>query len=321
MESPPLHRKCPRATTTTGFLTGLAGLVSLVSLVTRSPAQDPEDLDPPVTFRIVCLQQLPDMGEVWAHPIHLQGMAVNPPGAKPGESEPGARVNRAGEPEPVPAAGALDLPQRNLSPWLRARPLNGVLQFFERAPVEDPVEPAPEGTPPPPAPRPLARVVLPNPSPRELYLVFSPAEGQDGKPFYQVAVIDASRRAFPASTHLLLNLSSRPVRGRFGLQQFEVHPGARAQVPEIKKTNERGYFEVQLMQAVAKNSDSTIRWDRLAWTQWKADPTSRRLCLVYDDQRRRRPAIRTFNEALMAREVEALPIDPRKPPPDATLPE
>ena len=270
-----------------------AVLACLLGIPAVAPAQD-DDKAPPVFFRMVCLRHVPDKTELHLAPAHVKGLSDR---------------KKSGEPEKVRAAkGALTLPQNNLSPWLRARPVNGELAFYLRP------ELAVDGEELPP-PTVAARAKLPAAPARELILLFVPAGETAGGEVYNVAVIDAAERAFPAGTHLLFNLANAQIRGRLGQNGFGLNPGQRQLVGAVKTDHPRGYFEVMLEQREL-TAGATAPWERLARAQWKSDKTARRLCLIFDDAARGRIAVRTFNEYLVAITPSEMPLDTRKPPTD-----
>ena len=242
-------------------------------------AQEKDSAEAPVAFRMVCLSHAAGKTELHLGPAHVKSLTTK---------------REAGKDVPVkPAVGALTLPRNNLSPWMRARPVNNELVFYLR-PVGE------EGAGDAEIPKVAARAVLPSGITGEVLLLFvaAPPSGNYGLA-YRVAVIDAGKRAFPAGSHLLYNLTASQVRGRLAQNGFVLNPGQRHLVGEIKTSHPRGYFEVVLEQ---KNptSGTAAPWERLARTQWKEDETARRLCLLFDDPARGRVAMRTFNEYLIA---------------------
>jgi len=232
-------------------------------------------------FRIGLLSYSRNIDSAWLSPAHLQGVTLE-------------KKANSGAPSSRRAEGELKLSRANMSTsWLHANVINNQLVFYESLPIQ--------GAELPPI---VAQAKFGGSVPKLAYLLMVPTPDEDVP--YRVLVVDAGTSALPPASHLVVNLTKASVRGFLGERGFKALPGTRHLIPSIKNTNPRGYFRVYL-----DHGSDESKWKRIALTQWKADPSAQRICMVYQDGPR--VAIRTFNQFVKGIEGPDMPDDTREP--------
>lgn len=152
----------------------------------------------------------------------------------------------------------------------------------------------------------LGEVTLPEGVLSAILLCLPPAA--DDKARFQILVIDDSKRAFPASTFRISNLSSQPVRIVLEDKTYQFKPGETKLItdPPVRAGNQSG------MQAFALHADV---WQRIGSGIWPHPGKGRVVQVLFTNPATGQVQLRAYDDVPPREPLRASPREPLRTPP------